>query len=88
MMTTHLLPAEASLVNAIGDDRPYLIPTGDGKVTYRAAFEARTFTAQAHMWLPEYEIEVAGQRVGTRKSAKGALALLVKLADADYRAGN
>lgn len=84
-IATHLLPAEAALVNAIGD-RPYLLPTPDGKVTYRAAFDARTFIAQVHMWLPEYEIEVDGRKVGARKTAKGALALLVRLADADYRA--
>lgn len=83
--TAHLLPSEVSLIAAIGDDRPYFRPTCDGKVAYLAGPGAREFVAKAHTWLPEYEIEVDGRTVGTRKTAKGALTLLIRLADKEYR---
>lgn len=75
---------EAALLLA-ATDRLYFMPTCDNKVTYVSGPGARRFAAQAHMWLAEYEIEVDGEIVGTRKTAKGALALLVKLSDAEYR---
>lgn len=58
-----------------------------GTVTYRPALDGETFTAKAHDWLPEYNVENAdGKIVGRRKTVKGALALLTRLADAAYGA--
>lgn len=55
----------------------------DVAVTYRPTAEAGTFVAAAHGWLDEFVIEDAeGRIIARRKTARGAVQALVKLADA------
>lgn len=80
-MTNSEIPAA---LRAAAADRVYFRPTSDDKIAYVAGPGARTFVAAPHMWLDEIVIEVGDEIVGRRKTAKGALSLLVKLADAEY----
>lgn len=62
---------------------PYFRLTCDGKVSYLPAWDAELFTAETHYIFPEIEImDGSGRVVGARKSVRGALKLLTRLADA------
>jgi hypothetical protein len=86
MIFPEMLSADELKLHTVAEGVVYFTPVCGGRVTYLAGPGADRFEARADRSGGYYVTRCDSERdLGSRKTAKGVLTLMVKLADAAYK---